>query len=107
MQMRNVLLAATALAILPVMANAAVITVASTTPSWVFSGGTSTNTGTSGSGNNTVTQIHWGTGTLQGGFQQSGLGFNPAQPPSFNTTSGVLFDLGTLFHYNNPITGNT
>jgi len=102
--MRTALLAATALLGFSVAANAAVITVASTTPSWVFSGGTNTNTGTSGAGNNTVTQIHWGTSTGSG---QSGLGFNPAQPPSFNATSGVLFDLGTLFHYNNPITGNT
>lgn len=85
-------------------ASAVTITVNSTTPSWTFTGGTSTNTSTSGSGNATVTDIHWGTSTGSG---QSGLGFNPAQPPSFNATAGLLFDLGTLFHYNNPITGNT
>jgi PEP-CTERM motif len=88
----------------PSAANAALITVTSTSPSWAFTGGTNTNTQTSGSGNNTVTQVFWGTSTGSG---QSGLGFNPAQPPSFTATTGVLFDLGTLFHYNNPINGST
>jgi hypothetical protein len=85
-------------------ASAVTITVNSTAPSWTFTGGTSTNTSTSGGGNATVTNVNWGTST---GFGQSGLGFNPAQPPSFDATPGLLFDLGTLFHYNNPITGST
>jgi hypothetical protein len=92
------------LACLPDTAGAVTIQVNSTTSTWTSTGGTNTNTSTSGTGNSTVWDIHWGTSTGSG---QSGLGFNPAQPPSFNATPGVLFDLGTLFHYNNPITGNT
>src|SRR4051794_22550183 len=89
---------------LTVAANAVTIQVDSTTPSWTSVGGTNTNTVMSGSGINTVWQIFWGNSTGSG---QSGLGFNPAQPPSFSATPGVLFDLGTLFRYNNPITGST
>src|SRR5436305_4142574 len=100
------LLGATALFSLSVAANAVTIQVNSTSPSWMFTGGTNTNTKTStpGDSNSTVWQIFWGNSTGSG---QSGLGFNPAQPPSFNATPGTLFDLGTLFHYNNPITGDT
>src|SRR4051812_36400698 len=94
--MKRLLLATAALASIGSLAlagsaSAVTITVNSTAPSWSFVGGTSTNTSTSGIGNNTVTDIHWGTSTGSG---QSGLGFNPAQPPTFAATPGVLFDLG-------------
>jgi hypothetical protein len=85
-------------------AQADTITVNSTTPTWTYVGGTSTNLFTSGTGNSEIWGVQWGQSTGSG---QSGLGFNPAQPPSYTATSGTLFDLGTLYHYNNPITGNT
>lgn len=84
-------------------ASAVTIDVTSTSPSWTFTGGTNTNTGTQGAGDATVWQIHWGTSTGSG---QSGLGFDPAQPPTLSTPPDTLFNLGTLFHYNNPINGD-
>ena len=64
--LRTGLLGATALFSLSVAANATTITVNSTTPTWAFTGGTSTNTQTSGSGNSTVWQIFWFFRTLRG-----------------------------------------
>ncbi len=84
-------------------ASAVAIDVTSTAPTWSFTGGTNTNTGTQGAGNATVWQIRWGTSTGSG---QSGLGFDPAQPPTLSTSPDTLFNLGTLFHYNNPINGD-
>jgi hypothetical protein len=83
-------------------AGAATITVSSTAPDWMNAvGGSNVHESTSGSGNNTVFNVFWGVPAGRDG--QSGLGFNPAQPPTFNATPGVAFQLGTLFHYNQPI----
>lgn len=88
-------------------ASADTISVTSTSPNWTNAvGGTDVNTDTSGSGNGTTFQIFWGDPAERYG-DQSGLGFNPAQPPTFTATAGVAFQLGTLYHYNQPIQGGS
>ncbi|MDB5413077.1 MAG: hypothetical protein JWR10_1412 [Rubritepida sp.] len=84
----------------PQQAAADSITINSTTPSWSnVVGGSGVNFDTSGGGNNTVTQVFWG--STNG--DQSGLGFNPANPPAITYQTGTTFLLGTLTHYNEPI----
>jgi hypothetical protein len=91
----------------PGTASADVVTINSTTPTWTNTvGGSNVNTGTSGTGNNTVFQVHWGTPTSFFG-DQSGLGFNPSNPPAGPVTTNTVFQLGTLTHYNEPINGGT
>lgn len=90
----------------PAVASAASVTINATAPSWSNAvGGTDINTGTSGSGNSTVFQVHWGEPAGSGG--QSGLGFNPANPPSSVVQTDTNFLLGTLTHYNQPIDSGT
>ncbi|WP_421994101.1 THxN family PEP-CTERM protein [Roseococcus sp.] len=87
-------------------ASAAPVTITATTPTWSnVVGGSDINFGTSGSGNNTVTQVFWGDPASSGG--QSGLGFNPSNPPSATVQTDTTFLLGTLTHYNEPIAGGT
>ncbi|MBS7812014.1 THxN family PEP-CTERM protein [Roseococcus pinisoli] len=88
----------------PAVASAASVTINATAPSWSnVVGGTNVNTGTSGTGNNTVTQVHWGSPSNS----QSGLGFNPANPPAAVVNTDTTFLLGTLTHYNEPINSGT
>lgn len=79
-------------------ASAAVIT--ATTPTWQNPQGASVSYSSSGFGNNTYSNVLWGFG-----FDYSGLGFNPANPPSTNVAVDTTFLLGTLRHYNNAIPG--
>ena len=88
----------------PSLASAASITITNTTPTWgSVVGGDNVNTGRSGSGNNSVYQVFWGDPASFAG--QSGLGFNPANPPSGTYATDTTFLLGTLYHYNEPIYG--
>jgi hypothetical protein len=50
--------------------------------------------------NGAFTDVRWGISTGSG---QSGLGFDPANPPSGDYAPDTSFLLGTLRHYNNPI----
>lgn len=79
-------------------ASAAVIT--ATTPTWQNPQGASVTYSSSGVGNNTYTNVLWGSGS-----QFSGLGFNPANPPSVDVPVDTTFLLGNLRHYNNSIPG--
>jgi hypothetical protein len=92
----------------PGAASAAPVTVTATVPTWSnVVGGTNVNFDTSGGGTNTVTQVFWGTPTSFFG-DQSGLGFNPSNPPSsVGLQTDQVFQLGTLTHYNEPINGGT
>jgi hypothetical protein len=91
----------------PGVASAASVTISSTAPSWSnVAGGSGVNTGTSGSGNGTVYQVHWGQPASFGG-DQSGLGFNPSNPPAATVNTDTIFQLGTLTHYNEPINSGT
>jgi hypothetical protein len=86
-------------AALPTAASAIVIT--STTPDWSsVVGGSGITEGWNGS----FYDIRWGTSTGSG---QSGLGFDPTNPPSGDYAPDTNFMLGKLRHYNNPIAGGT
>ena len=50
--------------------------------------------------NGAYTDVRWGISTGSG---KSGLGFDPANPPSADYAPNTSFLLGTLRHYNNPI----
>ncbi|WP_431284495.1 THxN family PEP-CTERM protein [Humitalea sp. 24SJ18S-53] len=103
--LQSVAVGALALGLGMATASAANITINSTAPTWGGTvGGTNVNTTTSGGGNATVYQIRWGTSTGQG---QSGLGFDPANPPLAVIPTETTFLLGTLTHYNNPIGGGS
>lgn len=79
-------------------ADAALITINSTAPTWSnIVGGTNTSLNVS---NGTYTDARWG---ISQGSGRSGLGFDPASPPGISVQTGVNFLLGTLQHYNNPI----
>jgi hypothetical protein len=92
------------MAVLAQQASAAPITVTSTSPDWVaWVGGSSVTEPIVGTEPTATYQIRWGTGSSG----QSGLGFDPAQPPNFDATLGTPFELGTLYHYNNPINAGT
>ncbi|MDB5416469.1 MAG: conserved repeat domain, partial [Rubritepida sp.] len=91
----------------PQQASAAAITINSTAPSWTnVVGGTNVNTDTAFGGPNTVTQVFWGTPAEIRG-DQSGLGFNPSNSPAITYQTGTSFLLGTLTHYNEPISTGT
>ena len=84
-------------------ANAAVITINSTTPTWSNAVGGSGVMLNAQEGAYTTTR--WGTPV--GGINKSGLGFDPANPPSSAVVTDTNFLLGTLQHYNNPIAAGT
>ncbi len=63
-------------------------------------GGTNINFPTVG----TEVQVRWGTSV---GYGQSGLGFAGSAPPQLTFDPEDAFMLGTLTHYNNPISGGT
>lgn len=91
-----------AAALLPHAALAATVTIDSTSPSWANAvGGSSINYNV---GNGTFTDVRWGTDLGSG---QSGLGFDPVNPPPSAYATDTPFFLGTLQHYNNPIAGGT
>jgi hypothetical protein len=89
----------------PNTASADAITVNSTTPTW------STVVGGSNIGlnltNGAFTDVRWGTTSPQTPANQSGLGFDPINPPAAVYSSGSSFLLGNLQHYNNPIGGGS
>ncbi|TCI00756.1 PEP-CTERM sorting domain-containing protein [Roseococcus sp. SYP-B2431] len=88
-------------------ASAASVTITATAPSWSnVVGGTNIDFDTSGTGNSRVTQVFWGQPASWFG-DQSGLGFNPSNPPSATVQTDTVFQLGTLTHYNEPINGGT
>lgn len=104
----NMLLATGAVALGLVAASATTaqaVVINSTVPTWTdVVGGSNINKNTTGGGNNTYTNVLWGVSTGSG---QSGLGFNPTNPPPVNEPINTPFLLGTLAHYNNPIQGGT
>lgn len=80
------------------------VTIKATTPTWTnIVGGTNTSLNVA---NGSFTDARWGNPADGGGAnKRSGLGFDPASPPSINVPADTVFLLGTLQHYNNPITG--
>jgi len=91
-------LVATVLASASLAAGAANITINSTTPDWTnVTGGTGITEGANGA----FWDIRWGSGPNG----QSGLGFDPLNPPAGTYATDTVFQLGTLRHYNNPING--
>lgn len=80
------------------------VTITATTPTWTnIVGGTNTSLNVA---NGAYTDARWGDPTTGGGAnKRSGLGFDPAAAPSFTVPTDTFFLLGTLQHYNNPITG--
>ncbi|WP_421992353.1 THxN family PEP-CTERM protein [Roseococcus sp.] len=87
-------------------ASAAPVTITATAPSWSnVAGGSNIDFDTASGGNNTVTQVFWGNPTTNAG--QSGLGFDPSNPPSATVQTDTTFLLGTLTHYNRPIAGGS
>ena len=81
--------------------SAAVISVDSVSGVW-----TSTIGGTNVIGVGT-SEVRWGTGVSQGGFNQSGLLFEGFAPPAFPVDIDDQFDLGALTHFNFPIAGGS
>ncbi len=55
--------------------------------------------------NGAFTDARWG--APASGNQKSGLGFDPANPPSQTIPVNTNFLLGTLQHYNNPVSTGT
>lgn len=85
----------------PDRAAADLITINATTADWSNTiGGTNINEFTAGG----VRQVRWGSNIGNG---QSGLGFDPAHPPSATVSTDTTFLLGTLTHFNNAIAGGT
>lgn len=79
------------------------VTITATVPTWTnMVGGSNT---LLNSTNGAFTDARWG--VPSGGTSRSGLGFDPASPPSTTIVPNVTFLLGTLQHYNNPIAGGT
>ena len=77
---------------------AALITVNSTNTTWsnaVGGSGVALN-----QSNGAYKDVRWGTSLGSG---QSGLGFDPANPPALTVADNTTFFLGSLRHYNNPI----
>jgi hypothetical protein len=90
------------LAALPSLASA--ITITSTVPTWsnVVGGFNNQLNVTNGD----YKDVRWGQPTTFSG--QSGLGFDPSNPPSSaNYLPNTTFRLGTLQHYNQPIVNGT
>lgn len=83
-------------------AQAALITINSTTPAWSnIVGGANTSLNVD---NGEFLDVRWG---VSQGSGRSGLGFDPSAPPAVAVTTGTSFLLGTLRHYNNPIDPGT
>jgi hypothetical protein len=93
-------LAALAIVGLPSAASAIVIT--STTPTWSNAAGGADHTYNVANG--AYTDVRWG---VSAGSGQSGLGFDPVNPPSDDYAPDIAFLLGNLRHYNNPIASGT
>jgi len=96
-----VLAAATVLAAVTPIAHADV-TITSTTPTWSNVVGGSNILLNSPNGG--FTDVRWG---VPASTDQSGLGFDPANPPPVAIPINTLFLLGDLRHYNNPIQSGT
>jgi len=98
----SVLRIAAALAAVALSAGANAIPIAATSATWSNAVG--------GSGvaynlsNGSFTDVRWGESLGDG---QSGLGFDPANPPAIDYPANTPFLLGSLRHYNNPIGGGT
>jgi hypothetical protein len=93
-------LAAVAAVMLPTAGNAIVIS--ATSVDWSNAvGGSSVGYDLT---NGTFTDVRWG---ISSGSGQSGLGFDPVNPPSGNYAPNTSFLLGNLRHYNNPIQSGT
>jgi len=98
---KSVLLAGGLLA-LALASPAGAVVINSTSPTWLNMVG--------GSGqvlnqaNGAFTDARWGT---PASGQKSGLGFDPANPPSQTIPVNTNFLLGTLQHYNNPTLAGT
>ena len=83
---------------------AAPVQITSTTATWSnVVGGTNVDLNDQ---NGSFRDVRWGQPTSFFG-DQSGLGFDPAQPPSATVQTDTNFLLGTLRHYNEPISVNT
>jgi hypothetical protein len=96
-----------AAALVPAISGAVSITVSNTAPSWSNAvGGAGTVVYNQTPFLSPFTNVRWGDpATFLGG--QSGLGFDPANPPALTVADNTNFLLGTLRHYNNPINGGT
>ena len=98
----SVLRIAAALAAVALSAGANAIPIEATSVTWSNAVG--------GSGvaynlsNGSFTDVRWGESLGDG---QSGLGFDPANPPAIDYPANTPFLLGSLRHYNNPIGGGT
>lgn len=91
---------ASALLALAGSASAASITIESTTALWSApAGGSAVQLNVT---NGDFIDLRWGTPMTPGG-NRSGLGFDPAIPPSLTVTDNTTFLLGTLRHYNFPV----
>jgi hypothetical protein len=84
---------------------ASAITITSTVPTWFNpNGGSNVSLNSvNGIGDNAYTDVRWGQASSLS--NQSGLGFNPSNPPSVDYAANTPFQLGILQHYNNPIIG--
>jgi hypothetical protein len=79
------------------------VTITSTVPTWSnMVGGSNTSLNTT---NGTFTDARWGEPIVDN--NRSGLGFDPASPPTATIVPNTPFLLGLLQHYNNPIAGGT
>jgi hypothetical protein len=81
--------------------SSAAVTILDTGPMWgnaVGGWGVTYNTS-----NGAFTDVRWG---FSLGSGRSGLGFDPANPPAATYDTDVIFKLGDLRHYNNPIIGD-
>ncbi|WP_334189123.1 THxN family PEP-CTERM protein [Noviherbaspirillum sp.] len=93
-----------AFASLSSLAGAATIQITQTVPVWSNAvGGSDINYNNN---NGQYVDVRWGDPASFFG-SQSGLGFNPANPPAGTYTSDTTFKLGDLRHYNNPVFAGT
>src|SRR5262245_55198627 len=103
MGMRKTLGAAAVVAaiLVPAVSGAVTITINNTVPTWSnVVGGANVTTNVA---NGDFTDVRWGTPS----GANSGLGFDPVNPPATTVADNTNFLLGTLRHYNNPITAGT
>ena len=102
----HVLHTAAAIGALALTSAAVAIPISSTSVTWsnAVGGSNLLYNQANGSGDSTYTDVRWGTSLGDG---QSGLGFNPANPPTIDYPADTPFLLGQLRHYNNPIGGGT
>lgn len=80
------------------------VTITAVKPTWTnIAGGENTSLNVANGG---FTDARWGNPADGGGAnKRSGLGFDPATPPSVTVPADTLFLLSTLQHHNNPTTG--